>query len=311
MRNATIVVTFLYALGFPFSWHKLFMGLEFIWLGMTLHLGGIFLDPTPDRIETVLAFLEAIVEGRCFLTKVLHSSVSRLNWVIGARPHLRPLLQPLWAWCNAVRRAGKPGKLHQAIAIALSAGLRHPRRPVAFLKFAPHAAATGAGADPSRAAVGGWWCSGCPSTKSDCLWFAESLTPSNAPWAWDLGDPRRRIAAMELYADLCLLRMLGAVGPNKHHAWRVRSLMDNLGGVFATSRNYSRAPPWSYILMETCLLQNMTNIFTTPCRVMREDNTWADELTHLEVTEWCPSKRYTVNHDESLAMHKLLASIST
>ena len=63
--------------------------------------------------------------------------------------------------------------------------------------------------------------------------------------------------------------------------------------------------------METCLLQNLNNVYTAPCHIMRKENAWANELTHSEVAEWCPSKRYKVNHADWLVLHKPIASIST
>ena len=84
--------------------------------------------------------------------------------------------------------------------------------------------------------------------------------------------------------------------------------MDNMGGVFAKSRHYSRLPPTSFILMEICLLQQVHNVFTTPCHVPRAENAWADELTHLQTAEWDSSKRHIVDHSALLVLHKLLAS---
>ena len=100
--------------------------------------------------------------------------------------------------------------------------------------------------------------------KSAVFWFHEQIHQEEYPWAFKDGDPKRRIAALEMLGTLFLCNMILT-----HQGPRVRLPVgsDNEGIVMAMLNLGSKKPYTAAILME--LVHN---------HVPREFNMWADEL---------------------------------
>ena len=84
-------------------------------------------------------------------------------------------------------------------------------------------------------------------------WFYFQIHQSQFPWAFKDGNPKKRIAALELLGTLVLTHLNQA----------------------------STKPHTAAILMELVLLLHAAGCALAPCHVPREQNQWADDLTHL------------------------------
>ena len=86
--------------------------------------------------------------------------------------------------------------------------------------------------------------------KKEVYWFHEQIHVEEYPWAFKHGDPKRRIAALEMLGTLFLCNMiLTHQGPLSSRV-RLPVGSDNQGNVMAMLNLGSKKPYTAAILME-------------------------------------------------------------
>ena len=85
--------------------------------------------------------------------------------------------------------------------------------------------------DDGLAFVGGWCSNKVEPDKKEVYWFHEQIHVEEYPWAFKNGDPKRRIAALEMLGTLFLCNMiLTHQGPLSSWGWEGNVMaMLNLG----------------------------------------------------------------------------------
>ena len=280
--TAAGILLFLQLVKFPISWKKTVAGFINTWLGFQFNslLGTIYLSP--PKQEILQQICTRLIAGEAHTKDEIMTSVGRLQWCTGAFPHIKPFLQPLYAWMTKVQTHGRPGKRHQLLAKAILILIQQP--PPSQQRRAQMSniqGASDAGADKDRAVVGGWVAEGAPSSKHETWWFHETLNPTEHPWAFDKGDAKQRIAAIELYGTL-LLTMVMIHMTTVSARVQLPMVTDNQGNAYAVLGHATRRWPNAAILMELMLQTLVAQATPHIQHVKRDKNVWADQLTHLD-----------------------------
>ena len=106
-------------------------------------------------------------------------------------------------------------------------------------------------------------------SKDEVLWFQYQVSQQTHPWASKRNDPQKRIAALELYGTLFLALMLMDQQPAASFRLHLPLISDNQGNVYSILNNATR----KYQLYQA-------GHMLAPSHSRRDDNQWADELTH-------------------------------
>eukprot|EP00971_Amphidinium_carterae_P097847 1936104-Amphidinium_carterae.2 len=184
-RDRLSVLILMLILGVPLSWKKLQFGQLLEWIGIEVNLMAWTLRPSPERLPSIISFLDLIAQGSSIHLKPLRRVMGVLAWFTGIIPHLKVFLGPLYAWLHALQGSGRPSKQLRAIARAFMTALHMPvEKPCDFYRQSHGEGATDAGASNTSAAIGGWWSPSPGTPKCKVSWFAEPITSQRHPWAW-------------------------------------------------------------------------------------------------------------------------------
>ena len=168
--------------------------------------------------------------------------------------------------------------------------------------------ASDAGADDTRAAIGGWFSVSQQFDKSSVYWFMKDVTSSEFPWLFDKGSPQKRIAALEMLATVSLVKTILSLVGNAPLTIPIHT--DTKGNAFALLANRSRKWPVSGLLMELGMTLHKHSSSIRPSFLKREWNEWADQLTHLDSSGFSPENQVTLStSSEWLILPKLLELI--
>eukprot|EP00971_Amphidinium_carterae_P139245 2759271-Amphidinium_carterae.1 len=82
------------------------------------------MQPQPDKLPPLLAFLALVEQGKAFHLKSLRQVLGVLSWYTGVVPHLKAFLSPFVQWLSAMKNAGRPSKKLRVIAQAFKLALK-------------------------------------------------------------------------------------------------------------------------------------------------------------------------------------------
>ena len=127
-ESAATALAFLAALGTPFSWGKLRLGVRLVWIGYSIDAWLCSAVAGEAKLHIVIEFLTAVAAGKRLTWDAIASGASRTRWAIAAQPCLAAYMPPLHAWAAALEKAhvkapAKPGKLLMAVAAFLLGAL--------------------------------------------------------------------------------------------------------------------------------------------------------------------------------------------
>ena len=292
------LLAFLVALGVPLSWKKTVLSEINTWLGFVINPAGPFVQMARDKHVIVLSLLKDLASGKVFSTKAIEKAFGRIQWATATCPLAKPFLQPFWQWKSACKNAGQPGKLVRCLAVLLSE--HFSRQFPQMSPFSPWSNWTGA-RDASAEPFGATWIGGWPSdlstpTKDQVYWFQYQVTQASHPWAFKKGDPQKRIAAIELYGTLFLVLLLMSKQPAAACRLHIPLISDNQGNVYSILNNATRKMPNAVILMELVHQIYQAGHMLAPTHSKRDDNKWADELTHPNPTGFSPALKVDITH---------------
>lgn len=295
---ACAIIMTLVALGAPLSWKKTVLSCINIWLGFQVITRESTVILALAKQQVVVKSLRHLIAGNVMAFKEIETLLGRLVWASGCCAQLKPFLQPFFAWKEKMSKvpvSGTPSKLLRMLAAMMLAVISKKRRsPSPFKKSSGWHSASDAGAknETGHRSVGGWYCKGEPSSKSEVFWFSFSLTQELHPWAFMKAKPSSSIAAMELYASLvtlyCMLRRMPA---SDCVDFFIPLCTDNQGNAYSILKQAARKWPCSALLMELFLqaADFGTQLFAS--HVKRDFNTWADDLVNDELDGFDPAKR--------------------
>ena len=279
---ATAILSTLIALGIPLSWKKTHLAEINTWLGFVIHPNIPQVQMAATKHVLVLEILDHLIQDQVFSAKSIERALGRIQWATAVCPLTKSLLQPFWAWKSAVTSSGKPPKLVRLLAVLLKELFTKPYRQLSpYLAKSPWWGCSDASAsDEGKAFIGGWISNHPAPLKDQVHWFHFEITEAQFPWAFKKGDPKKRIAAIELFGTLlltcCILKYQHLTAPSV----RIPIGSDNQGNVFSLLNQASKTPATAAILMEIVLTLHAFGCSLAPCHLPRELNTWADELTH-------------------------------
>ena len=107
------------------------------------------------------------------------------------------------------------------------------------------------------------------------------LNEIHQPWACDKGAPTLRIATLELMATVLLVHCSGSKILGSAETMLPLST-DNQCKAFSVRRNYAKKWPNSAIMLELAMRRHNTGIRPHLSHVNRDQNVWADQLTHSD-----------------------------
>ena len=273
---ATAILATLTAMGMPLAWHKTAMMETNTWLGFVINTPKAMPSLPAKKYLEISELLQKVEEGRSFLKNDLVSLLGRLQWAVSAAPYCRPLLQPFWSWLKAMKLSGRPGMLVRYIAKLIRQALAKPSPSSSpYRSLAPLWAASDASADPAtgQAAIGGWFSFDPEPRKDHVWWFMESLSESTHPWAFVEGNPQKRIAAIELYGSLNLLKfVLNTMQKELHNRIPIPLITDNQSNSLCMLANRTKRWPGAAILMEISMLIHYNQASLAPAFVHRDLN---------------------------------------
>ena len=252
---------------------------------------GPYVQMAREKHVIVLSLLKDLADGKVFSHKAIEKALGRIQWATATCPLAKPFLQPFWQWKSACKNAGQPGKLVRSLAVLL-AELFSKQFPQ-MSPFSPWSQWTGA-TDASAESfgstwIGGWFSDLTTPTKDQVYWFQYQVTQDLHPWAFKRNDPQKRIAALELYGTLFLALLLMDRPPASSCRLHIPLVSDNQGNVYSILNNATRRMPSAIILMELVYQIYQAGHMLAPTHSRRDENKWADGLTHPSPVGFCPS----------------------
>jgi len=231
----------------------------------------------------------------------------RLGFASGAIDHLRPFLGPLYAWA-AVMPPGAYVKLPVLVKIILryieeelSSG-RHMKTAAPLEESEVEAFRADAKAEGQTVCIGGWEVLG-ETPPEMARWFSIRLTKKNAAWAFEGGEPFRKIASLELMGTLlCILAF-----PPGDRAREGTPLItftattDNLGNKAALAKLMTTKFPLCAVMME------LTSTLAKQGRSLRLH--WAPREQNVEADELSNEKCHRFDRGRRVEVEPLLADM--
>ena len=235
-----------------------------------------------DKHLIIQDLLNRLVKGEVFSSKAIEKALGRLQWATSSCPMTRVFLQPFWAWKQACKTAGRPPKLVRVLAALLQ--LLWGKRYTQFSPFTPVSrwwgASDASASEDGEAYIGGWISDQETPAKSEVRWFHVRVEESWAPWAFKGGSSMKRIAALELFGTLLLIRSLTRHKETADSRVILPLVSDNQGNVYSLLKEAAKKPITAVIAMEILLHTYIHQVGLAPHHVKRDYNQWADELTH-------------------------------
>ena len=162
------------------------------------------------------------------------------------------------------------------------------------------------------AVIGGWH--GAPGAdKSQVHWFSIHATRTKHPWAYDKDNPQLHIASLELYGTLLMYRELVRFHADlaAHFSIALPIATDNRGNAYQVTNAKAKNDTAASMLMELAAAQYAHGLPICLSHVYREQNEWADQLTHDDFSGFDPAKRLEPDEDTWHILPELLAARRT
>ena len=209
MGGIVYALLLLRSLGVPLSWRKVSTGFVVSWIGLEVNLKEWTLGISSRRAAWILGWLSKTIEDKSVDVRILEQAVGRMQFCYGVLVWDRPFLAPLYTLIHMFPEGGKvcipPFALEAMkwLHSRLEARRSAPCSRVVVRKEALFR--VDAKADGNDVAIGGWKPFYLPNgdiVKEKSEWFAFSLSPESAPWAFERGLPFKTISALELLATV-------------------------------------------------------------------------------------------------------------
>ena len=292
---------FMELIGCPLSWHKNVLNPTNSWVGYMVDINSNLAWLPEDKMSVFAGGIRHLADGKPCDHDWVESMLGRFQWACKAYPLMNPFLAPLYAWCSKMQPEAKlkPGKLVRYLAHLMLSVLDSDLVPVfPDSKLEVAWGASDAGASDSKATVGGWFSFKPNPKQSEVFWYAYSLTPSSAPWAFDKVSPKRRISALELLGTILLAKFSAKRLGARALGVTLSANTDNQGNSFSLAKKSAKAWPNSALMMELAAHEIHTGARCQVSHVKRASNVWADDLTNGKFQNFCKDLRETTPFEE-------------
>ena len=303
---------FLDVLEVPMSWRKCRGGRDLSWIGFYIILTSHRLGLSQSRGEWVISWCKRTAAAPTVVIGEFSEGLGRLGFAVSALVHEKPFLAPLYSFqALHADRARVPVPLFVRMIlewIALRVARRKTvpcaeRRSPCCVAFRVDAKAEG-----MQVAVGGWAPKAGIDGRPDpwlSEWFAVELTEQSAPWAFCRGEPFKTIMALELFATVAAVALLGpgAIGGGGLDAQVVLpSVGDNLGATQVVTKGISTRFPLSLVAMELSARLEAMGARLDAQWAPRELNQEADDLSNMKTEAFDPRLRKGTSHADSIPL---------
>ena len=288
-------------LGVPFSWPKLAAGFVVNWIGLEVNVREWSLGLSARRAAWVTGWLEAKLAAGKVRIGELVQALGRMQFAYGVLRWDRPFLAPLYTLASSYdpdETIPLPPFVAAAMQWLRDRLLVRRTAPCRRIEVSKKGVfRVDAKAEGPNVALGGWRPVAGPDGEIDlmaCPWFALTLTPAEAPWAFDRGEPFRAIASLELLATVIgLMLFFPDVKTDELHAEivQVTSHTDSLVSSAVVSRGSTTAFPLCLVAMEASAQMERLGLDLSLTWVPREVNSEADALSNLRFEGFDPSRR--------------------
>ncbi len=299
-RTVILFLLILSLLGIDVQWKKVQGGSTIAWVGYEFRLWDHSLGISESRAQWAIRFCHRLVQDGVVKVGELRDGLGRLSYIAGALDFDRPFLGPIFTFVSLFSPLSvRPLPLYVASCLRYFAH-RLSRRRHQSLAIARTVIRDGprvdAHAEGSSVGVGGWLPVRSPSgdiKKEASKWFAVSLNPENAPWAFaKSGEPYRAIAALEAYGALLALLAFAPLLPTDSKArLRLPGMTDNAANTFSISKLMTTKFPLLIVIMEIAIQSEARNLILDLEWVPRDANEEADALSRGVTTGFNPEHR--------------------
>lgn len=307
---ALVVMTLLVIFMLPrasVKWKKGGGGLTYQWIGYEECLREFRLGLTASRMAWLLNWTRQVLKVGHVLVDDFRAALGRMGFATEVLESERPFLGPLHAWVAVV-----PGGAYVAIPLLVRMLLNwlerrwRERRTVSGRReirvrgerFRADAKAADDDAGKPLAVIGGWDTSKGEDT-TQALWYSEKLEPEDSPWAFRPKHPKRRIAAIELFATLVSIVAFIPEEPEEGYVqagtFRMSGATDNQGNGHVVAKLMSSKFPLNIILMELSLQLELRGISLDLAWVRRDKNEEADALTNDDFSGFKEENRIRID----------------
>ena len=197
-------------LGVPFSWPNLAMGFVVNWIGLEVNVREWSLGLSARRAAWVTGWLEAKLAAGKVRIGELVQALGRMQLAYGVLRWDRPFLAPLYTLASSYdpdATVPLPPFVAAAMQWLRDRLLVRRTAPCRRIEVSKKGVfRVDAKAEGPNVALGGWRPVAGPDGEIDLMafpWFALTLTPAEAPWAFDRGEPLsgHRIAGAAGHCD--------------------------------------------------------------------------------------------------------------
>lgn len=271
---------------FPIKWKKThggfscdFVGNQFNWLKLE---GGL----SEKRSLWLVNWANKTADAGIVESRELRASLGRFSFSTTLLRYMLPFLGPFYAWL-ATLPDGAARPLPLALIVLLrwlaqkiTASPKVPLRPICT--YSDTVYWTDAKAEGMTVVVAGYERTSIGADTRSCRWFAYTLTPQNAAWAFIKEKQAFRvIAALELYASLlCLLLFLPQEQQSATMGIVLTGMTDNKSNTSLVAKAMSSKFPLYIVLIEFTEQLLAKGVSLELKWTPREHNQDADDLTN-------------------------------
>ena len=303
-------------LGVPLTWKKVKGGLLVDWIGLRVDVRGYRLGLSDSRLEWAKAWTRRVAEAPGILVSEISEGLGRLIFITGPLGCARPFLGPIYAWIAACPPGAfltPPLIVRMVLRWFAEVIATHPWRLCRVGQAdAGEAFRIDAKAEPDGTVILGGWSTTEGGQTSAATWFSHRVTPSEAPWAFQKGDPGRVVASLELLAVLYGVILL--VPDTRAEGARTGSIeisagTDNQGNRALNNKGLTTKLPLALVAMELAS-QLASRDLALDLKWRRRDlNQEADDLTNEKFAAFDP--RLRVEASGVAGKLKVLTSLMT
>jgi hypothetical protein len=285
-RTLVLAICIWLVFDFPLKWEKVGGGVQYDYIGYWMDWSTFRVGINQKRTQWLLEWIKAAT-ARMHTDKTEMAEVLG-RWTFASRvlTSLRPFLGPMYAW-QARLKAGKQRIIPAMILLILEFLTQQlqesstvPSREVR--SEGGEAFRADARADEDSAEVGAWECKG-GAKPPNARWFTLKMDRKNHPWVFYKGEPKRVIAALELWVTLVAFMLFNKPRTGADQE-RISVLLpastDNKGNGHMLDKLMTTAFPSCAVLMELAVQLHKSGCILDLAWLPREENVEADELSN-------------------------------
>jgi len=300
-EGLVLPIFLLRVLGVPFSWKKFSSGMIVSWIGLEVNLREWSLGLSARRTAWLTNWISKTLDAEDVSISELTQAVGRFQFAFAVLVWDRPFLAPLYSVIGAFSPNSRA-----VLPEFARASLRWIHDRLLVRRTIPCHVAGGlpsrtfrvdAKAEGNDVVIGGWLPALSPDgeiVKEKSKWFAVSLNPTSAPWAFDRGLPFKVISALELLATVVSLMLFFPAGSLRHDCSALVTVSGSTDSLVAThvlGRAMTTSFPLCLVAMEAAIQMERLGLDLRLAWTPRDLNSEADALSNFKFSGFDPNLR--------------------